>query len=92
MKGEAEVHWTEQRSESDGQGGTRTVTEHYRNHEKYFKGKFHICGEGKYLIYIMLYQVALTSYSEWQLQCTDVLCKEQLPRRELPNSLEYCIY
>jgi len=45
LKGEAEVHWTEQRQESDGDGGTRTVTEHYRNDEKYFKAKFPICGE-----------------------------------------------
>ena len=46
IKGEAEVHWTEQHSRSDGNGGTQTYTEHYRNEEKYFKGKVPICGEG----------------------------------------------
>ena len=45
IKGEADVHWTEQHTH--GKGNTHTV--HYRNHEQYFKKKFDICGEGDYI-------------------------------------------
>jgi len=45
IKGECDIHWTENQTRVNDEGEVETVVVEYENEEDYFKVKFPICGE-----------------------------------------------